>query len=284
MKKVLFVGNRLHVLEECLARKSWDVRRILVLEGSPGARKLREAGIQHETFGTGERDALVEKLLAAEFDILVSNGCPFRLPISRLSRSGRIFLNTHPSLLPEVRGPHPINAVLLEGHDHYGATTHYMDDDLDTGNIVARIQKPITEDLDLGLLYHLAFELERETFRLAAERLEESGGTLEGEPQEGEGIFFRRKKSLRVADIRQESTATLLRRIRAFGIASQGVLLSIPAGELTVYEASEIRNPELLARFADRAPGDIVLEYDQKLLVRTLDGLIRISRFTGAGL
>lgn len=47
-------------------------------------------------------------------------------------------LNLHPSRLPANRGPDPIFWTLREGKHQTGVTVHYMDEKLDTGDIVAQ--------------------------------------------------------------------------------------------------------------------------------------------------
>ncbi|HEY1409229.1 MAG TPA: formyltransferase family protein [Promineifilum sp.] len=72
-----------------------------------------------------------------------------RIPavVLRLTRYG--FLNIHPSLLPNYRGPYPLFWMLRAGGGPFGVTVHYMDDGLDTGDIAAQqvvtLPEPIVE-------------------------------------------------------------------------------------------------------------------------------------------
>ena len=47
-------------------------------------------------------------------------------------------LNVHPSRLPANRGPDPLFWTLREGKHQTGVTVHYMDEGMDTGDIVAQ--------------------------------------------------------------------------------------------------------------------------------------------------
>lgn len=58
------------------------------------------------------------------------------LPLLRLPRWG--CLNLHPSLLPHYRGPYPLFWMLRHGVRDFGVTVHFMDEDLDTGDIAAQ--------------------------------------------------------------------------------------------------------------------------------------------------
>lgn len=49
-------------------------------------------------------------------------------------------INLHASLLPDYRGAAPINHVLINGETTTGVTTFFIDDKIDTGNILLREQ------------------------------------------------------------------------------------------------------------------------------------------------
>jgi methionyl-tRNA formyltransferase len=58
---------------------------------------------------------------------------PRRIPANLLHVPKRGFLNVHPSLLPDYRGPSPIFWQLHEGESRTGITVHWMDAEFDTG-------------------------------------------------------------------------------------------------------------------------------------------------------
>ena len=53
------------------------------------------------------------------------------------------FLNLHPSLLPDYRGPAPLFWQLRAGEPWTGVTVHWMDADLDTGDIAGQRRTPL---------------------------------------------------------------------------------------------------------------------------------------------
>lgn len=61
-----------------------------------------------------------------------------RIPRSLLSVPRYGFLNLHPSLLPAYRGPAPLFWQLRNGEPRTGATAHWLDETLDTGDIAAQ--------------------------------------------------------------------------------------------------------------------------------------------------
>ncbi|MCA9873849.1 MAG: hypothetical protein KC441_09345, partial [Anaerolineales bacterium] len=65
-----------------------------------------------------------------------------RIPGGVLAIPRHGFLNVHPSLLPDFRGPAPLFWTFREGIRATGVTVHFMDEGLDTGDIV--LQTPLT--------------------------------------------------------------------------------------------------------------------------------------------
>ena len=95
-----------------------------------------------------------------------------RIPPAALAVPRLGFLNLHPSLLPAYRGPQPLFWQLRDGA-MTGATVHYMDDGLDTGDIAAQMSVPLPDGISgpeaeralalagLGLLRGVLDELAR---------------------------------------------------------------------------------------------------------------------------
>jgi methionyl-tRNA formyltransferase len=67
--------------------------------------------------------------------------------------------NLHASLLPQYRGASPINFAILNGDKESGVTTFFIDDKIDTGEILLQEKIKITEDDDAGSLHDKLQEL-----------------------------------------------------------------------------------------------------------------------------
>lgn len=59
-------------------------------------------------------------------------------------------INLHPSLLPKYRGRAPINWAILNGETEIGLTAHYIDEDIDSGDIINQIKVTIDNNHDIG--------------------------------------------------------------------------------------------------------------------------------------
>jgi len=86
----------------------------------------------------GSVDGLIRALRGYDIDLAVVCGLSWRLPRSVLEAPRLGVLNIHTSLLPRYRGPAPVQWALRNGDPDIGITIHWMDEDIDTGNIVAQ--------------------------------------------------------------------------------------------------------------------------------------------------
>ena len=81
--------------------------------------------------------------------------------------------NLHASLLPDYRGAAPINWAIMNGETRTGATTFFIDDKIDTGEIILQRETHIADDDTAGSLHdrlmHLGAALVLDTLRLIAD-------------------------------------------------------------------------------------------------------------------
>ena len=82
--------------------------------------------------------ASLERLTRAyEPELGLCTGYPWLLPPEVLSIPRLGVVNTHPSRLPRLRGPYPFAWAIREGDDEIWLTAHLMDEEFDTGPILA---------------------------------------------------------------------------------------------------------------------------------------------------
>ena len=68
------------------------------------------------------------------------------------------FINCHAGALPFYRGRNPLNWALINGEKHFGITVHYVDEGIDTGDIIEQRFFPITQNDNYGSLLEVAIE------------------------------------------------------------------------------------------------------------------------------
>lgn len=62
-------------------------------------------------------------------------------------------INLHASLLPDYRGAAPINWVLINGESKTGVTTFFLQQEIDTGNVLFQEEAPILPEDNAGSLH-----------------------------------------------------------------------------------------------------------------------------------
>ena len=277
-RTAVFIGNRSGALREASGFRELRLTRIWGLADSPLDRDWPSLKIDAEyiRFDVKDKAAVLDQLARTDFDILLSNGCPFVMPLATLRKTGRLFVNLHPSLLPRLRGTHPINGVLLTGERQAGATLHHMAERVDAGNIIYQQGFEVTDDLDLPLLYSLVFDLEAEVFHIGMQRLVASGFADAGREQSGPSSYYTRRPEDMQIDFRAMSDREIAMRARAFGIAGQGVVAEVAGASRRLLAAAPLKNPYLLSKYAAREPGTLLLTRDGFSLVKSLEGVIKV--------
>lgn len=88
----------------------------------------------------------IESLKAINPDLIVVAAYGLILPkeVLQIPKFGAI--NIHASLLPRWRGAAPIHHAILSGDDYTGITIMYMDEGLDTGNIIRTSNKIMIDE------------------------------------------------------------------------------------------------------------------------------------------
>lgn len=62
-------------------------------------------------------------------------------------------INYHPSLLPKYRGGSAINWAVINGENETGVTVHYIDEGVDTGDIILQEKFPVAPHDSVGSVY-----------------------------------------------------------------------------------------------------------------------------------
>lgn len=81
------------------------------------------------------------------------------LPVSILSIPKIAPINLHASLLPRWRGAAPIHRAILEGDTVTGVCAMIMAEGLDTGDVLSRVETPISHDDTVGTLHDRLAEI-----------------------------------------------------------------------------------------------------------------------------
>jgi methionyl-tRNA formyltransferase len=90
--------------------------------------------------------SLAQLLRAYDLDLAICTGFPWRIPADALAVPRLGIVNGHPSLLPRYRGPIPVAWAVRNGDAEFGLTYHLMDEQFDTGNMLAQAPIPFDDE------------------------------------------------------------------------------------------------------------------------------------------
>jgi len=179
------------------------------------------------------------KALAPEVIVVMAYGQI--LPKSVLEIPRVACLNLHASLLPRHRGAAPIQAAIVTGDHETGITVMYMDEGLDTGDMLLQKRIEIAEDETGGSLHDRLAEIAPAALEEALNAL--GNGTAPRIPQDSSIATYAPKLEREHGRIDWNEPAELIeRKIRAFDPwPGAFTLLRDPQGQdrkLKVFRAS----------------------------------------------
>jgi methionyl-tRNA formyltransferase len=92
------------------------------------------------------RDRIAPLLGQFDADVALCIGFPWKIPPDALAAPRHGIVNGHPALLPRYRGPSPVSWAIRNGETEIGFTFHYMDAELDTGNILGQVRIQLDDE------------------------------------------------------------------------------------------------------------------------------------------
>lgn len=136
----------------------------------------------------GSSEGLGTSLHGYGLDLLVCYGFSWRLPRSVLRMPRYGVLNIHSSLLPKYRGPAPVLWAIRNGDPDLGVTVHRMDEDFDTGPVLAQQGGvPLPDDVTPQSLWADLSPVLREQLAIALDRVRDPAA---GELQSAAGASY----------------------------------------------------------------------------------------------
>ena len=159
---------------------------------NPQAAALRDAILASAPEGldlcfAADKPSLERLTRAYEPELGLCTGYPWLLPPEVLSIPRLGVVNTHPSRLPRLRGPYPFAWAIREGDDEIWLTAHLMDEQFDTGPILAQGSRPMPADTSMDGLGPTLGAIAEEVVPAALRRVL-SGDR--GDPQTAEGATY----------------------------------------------------------------------------------------------
>lgn len=191
--RVIFMGTpefAVHILQHILS-EDYEVAAVVTVPDKPSGRGQKVHSSAVKNFAATQNIPVLqpEKLKSPEFlkelasfsaDLFVV--VAFRMLPKEVWQMPRLgTFNLHASLLPDYRGAAPINWVLINGEEKTGVTTFFIDDKIDTGDIIDSMETPIGPNESAGELHDRLATLGS---KLVVQTLQKiASGTVQTKPQ-----------------------------------------------------------------------------------------------------
>lgn len=134
-----------------VTKKDAEVGRKKILTPSPVKRLALEKNIPVFTPDSIKKD--YEEVLKYKPDLIVTCAYGKIIPKEILDYPKYGCINIHASILPKYRGAAPIQWAMINGDTETGVTLMYMDEGMDTGDIIDTVKCPILKSDDIGTLH-----------------------------------------------------------------------------------------------------------------------------------
>ena len=154
---------------ENIVRSCKDHEVVLMLYNSKGCgakKRATKLGIPSAYFDNSEEDKMISELNWARVDYIILAGWMRILSEGFVNQFHNRIINVHPSLLPKYKGLHAVEQAMESGDKETGCTVHYVNEELDGGEIIKQARVPIFEN---DTVRELTKRIQREEYRILPE-------------------------------------------------------------------------------------------------------------------
>ena len=100
-----------------------------------------------------------EEIVLARPDIIITCAYGQIIPKVLLDLPRLGCINVHASLLPYLRGVAPLHHAIIDGYKETGVTIMYMDESMDTGDIISSVTYPLKDTDTVGTVHDNLMEM-----------------------------------------------------------------------------------------------------------------------------
>lgn len=100
-----------------------------------------------------------EEIVLARPDIIITCAYGQIIPKALLDLPRLGCINVHASLLPYLRGGAPLHHAIIDGYKETGVTIMYMDEAMDTGDIISSVTYPLKDTDTVGTVHDNLMEM-----------------------------------------------------------------------------------------------------------------------------
>ncbi len=243
--------------------------------GSPVAVAAEALGLTVVKPGDMKAPEVRDELASLRADVfaVVAFGAILTPEVLALPRAGCV--NLHGSLLPDFRGASPVQRALWDDRTETGVCTLFMDEGIDTGDVIACRSEPVRDDDDAATLAARLAELGAPL--LAASVVQAAEGVAPRTPQDRAAGSYAKKLRKHDGVVDWDLPALVVR-------AHARAVTPWP-GATTAFRGKRVLIVRAFAEAGSRgaAPGTLLESDDEGLRVACADGVLRVTRLKPEG-
>ena len=127
-------------------------------------KRATKYGIPHVRIPHKNEDEMIKLFEVYEVDLIILAG--YMRVLKKPSAFPCPIINVHPSLLPKYKGLNAVEQAMESGDKITGCTVHYVNEELDGGEIIKQAEVPIFED---DTVEELTKRIQQEEYRILPE-------------------------------------------------------------------------------------------------------------------
>ncbi len=216
-----------------------------------------------------KRPECIEELKKYKADVCVVVAFGQILPKEILEMTPYGCVNVHASLLPKYRGAAPIQWAVINGETVSGVTTMQMDEGLDTGDMLEKIEIPLSPKITGGELHDLLAEAGAKLCVQTLSKMEK--GELHPEKQGDATTAYAKMLDKKLGQIDWNCSALSIERLIRGLNPWPSAYTTWRDKTMKIWEADVVDGQ------TEQAPGTIVEVTKKYFLVQTGEGLLRVD-------
>lgn len=304
MLKVLFMGTPDFARDSLKAiyEKGHEILSVITVPDRPKGRgmKLIYSEVKEYALENGleimqpdklrGNEEIIEKIKEMNPDVICVVAYGRILPKEILDIPKYGCINVHPSLLPKYRGSAPIQWAILNGDEKTGVTTMYLDEEMDSGDIILKEEVEIDKDETSGELWD---RLSNIGAKLLVETLEQIENGIA--PREKQGKEFTiapmLEKSQAKIDWENKTAKEIKNLVRGLN-PIMGAYSELNGKKIKFWKVDTITSEEFIEkyqefkgyeyRFSEIEPGTILyVDNKQGIYIMTKEGILLVLEMQG---
>ncbi len=285
--KTIFLGN--HTVGVTVLKVLLNTTDVVAVVANPDHpddgilyQSVKQTALQHNIpvfqYTGKQRGEVLDLVKKYNPDLMVIADYKYLFPLEVLQFPPLGVINFHPSLLPLYRGRAPVNWAMINDEEECGLTVHFVDEGMDTGDIILQERIEIRDEDTIADIHEKYFPLYQrmaeDVIRLFKEeripRIVQDYTRATAFPKRSpeDGLVIWAKSSRQVYNF-----------VRAITYPYPGAFTFLNGQKYMIWACQ--LHPSNSERFQKYRVGQICAVESDGILVRTSDGVIKITHIEG---